>query len=247
MIPDPHQWLSESNRSERITQDFESCRQILIQSSLLRPALIYWIRLEVSNLYSWQSSLDEEKLLDDLESEWQTSNPDVQKPSYLRNKLRVRPASIKWAEEQWSNQLESLYLSAKINLDQASCYFLRIPDKGLITEFYYRIKASEANFDDCEKLARETLPDLKPQKTFFDLRPLSKLPAGIKKVIPNLQLKVVSKPLRIGDEFCIIKLEQFNSASFDSDAKNYLIAEQLRKWLDLVADSYLNTFLLEND
>ena len=63
----------------------------------------------------------------------------------LRNKLRVVPAVAYWSKEQWEHQLDSLYLKVKNELDKAACRLIRIKNKSMANELYFRIKANETS------------------------------------------------------------------------------------------------------
>lgn len=244
MNPEPRRWLANEDRLKRLSDEFSSSRNTLLQAGLYRPAVIYWVRKEVSLEFEWSSVEEENKILDSLEEQWVSSNSGP-KPSYLREKLRVKPASISWAKSQWSNQLETFYLQQKDSLDQASCYFLKVPSKNLSIEIYHRIKAGEESFDSAEFFLRQSCRNLHRQNTYLSLRPISKMPLGLDRLIRHLSVDQVSQPLRIGDQFCIVQLEALQEAVFDEATKNYLIAEHFRSWLDLVADTVFENLVTD--
>ena len=72
---------------------------------------------------------------------------------------------------------------------------------------------------------------------------VSKLPYGLSKIIPKLKMNEISNPLRIGDQFCIVKLKKFRSVNLDDDIRNYLIAKQFQEWIDLVTEFYVKNYL----
>ena len=52
----------------------------------------------------------------------------------------------RWSRDQWNHRLDSLFLKCKDQLDRASCRFLRVREKRIASELYYRIKAGETTF-----------------------------------------------------------------------------------------------------
>ena len=149
MNPEPRRWLANEDRLKRLSGEFSSSRNTLLQAGLYRPAVIYWVRKEVSLEFEWSSVEEENKILDSLEEQWVSSNSGP-KPVYLREKLRVKPASISWAKSQWSNQLETFYLQQKDSLDQASCYFLKFLLKISLLKFIIELKPVRKAFDSAE-------------------------------------------------------------------------------------------------
>jgi len=250
--PDPHEWLT-TDRLTSLRLQFKDCSTLLRQAGLWRAMLGYWVRWQVSLEAEW-SSEEELNILENLTRQWQSRNNLAAAnltPSELRSKLRVGPAAIRWSRQQWGHRLENLYLQRKHELDKASCRLIRLNDKHFSFEIYHRIKAGETTF---EQAARDYgMGSERIQGGLLPLQPLSQMPFGLAPLIERLQLGQLSKPLRLGDGFCLVCLERFDSAKLDVKVEETLLAEQLRLWIDQVVNiladilQYCNVDSLEND
>ena len=146
----------------------------------------------------------------------------------VRFKLAVQPACLLWARQQWNHLLSSLFLSQKTDLDQARCLLLRVKDKELITELYYRIKNQESSFRSISFEFGEG-PEAR-QGGLISLTPLSKLPFGLAQVIPTLNIDELAGPYRHGSFYSVIQLKEFRPCELDSAAEDYLLSHQLACW-----------------
>ena len=232
--PDPSRWLTETRRSEIIAQ-FASSRRLLQQGGLWRVTLGYWVRWQASLDAEW-SKEDEDDCLALLKKQWHekhagNSNIDDE---LLLQKLRVTPAVERWSRDQWNHRLDSLFLQCKDQLDRASCRFLRVREKRIASELYYRIKAGETTFANAANEFSEG-----PERNnggFIPLQPLKSIPFGLAPLLQHLETGKLSQPLRLGKGYCLVELVEFKSSSLNEDIETLLLAEQLRLWIDSVVD-----------
>ena len=128
-------------------------------------------------------------------------------------------------------------MSKKAELDKASCLLLRVKDKDLITELYYRIKNNESTFRSVSYEFGEG-PESQ-QGGLISLTPLSKLPFGLSKVIPTLTIDTLNGPYRHGSYYSIIQLKEFCPCELDRSVEDYLLSQQLALWIENAVDYVL--------
>lgn len=236
--PNPYSWLTDERRQQLI-KDMSSSRPLLQQAGMWRAFLGYWVRWQASLEAKWPKD-EEEICLDRLTKKWNEANRDSQKrvgkisDVLLREKLRVSPGVKWWSREQWGHRLDSLYLQSKHQLDKASCRFLRVREKRMASELYFRIKAGETSF---AKAAFDFSEG--PERNhggLIPLQPLKSMPFGLAPLLQNLEEGKISQPMRLGKGYCLVELVEFHSSQLDETTEDQLLAEQLRVWIDSVVD-----------
>lgn len=232
--PDPTRWLNEARRNEIATQ-LANSRTLLQQAGLWRATLGYWVRWQASLEAKWAQE-DEKACLDLLMKQWREKNTDTSAISddVLLEKLRVAPAAERWSREQWGHRLDSLFLQYKDQLDMASCKFLRVKEKRIASELYYRIKSKETSFTIAANEFSEG-PE-RHNGGFIPLQPLRKMPFGLAPLLQHLERGKISQPLRLGKGYCLVELVEFRHSRLDEKTESTLLAEQLRLWIDSVVD-----------
>ena len=142
-------------------------------------------------------------------------------------------ACLDWARTQWGHRLESLFLQSKQDLDQASCRLLRVSNSALALEIHHRLLAEEASFE--ELSIQFAIGSERFCGGLFQLTPLSKFPVGLVKILRNLKPGEISKPLRLGKEFCVVQLNEFVPAVQGEDTDQQLLSNQLQLWVQRMA------------
>ena len=138
-------------------------------------------------------------------------------------------ACLDWARTQWGHRLESLFLQHKQDLDQVSCRLLRVGNSALALEIHHRLLAKEASFE--ELSIQFAIGSERFRGGLFQLKPLSKFPAGLVKILRNLKPGEISKPLRLGKEFCVVQLNEFVPAVQGEETDQQLLSNQLQLWV----------------
>ena len=233
MDPNPADWLNASRR-KRLEDELGAARSILAVGGLLPRAINLWLRQRVSEEAPWSAS-ERDQVIAGLESAWR-EHADIASKGLLdcevSFKLSVAPGCEAWAFGHWEHRLETLFLSKKDLLDRASCRLLRVSDKGLALELYHSIKAGEQSFANCATLYGEG-----PERFsagLIPLQPLSSMPLGLAKVLPNMKPKELLQPRRVGKVFAVVQLETWLPARFDGRCRRELINAELDQWLELV-------------
>ncbi len=137
---------------------------------------------------------------------------------------------ISWARSQWGHRLDNLFLQHKDCLDEASCRMLRVNDHGLALELYYRLKAQEVTF--AELSMQFGVGSERFHGGLFKQQSLSSLPGNLGQFLRKLRPGEITKPLKIGGQFMIVKLENFTPAVLGESIETKLLNIELQRWLD---------------
>ncbi len=235
--PSPKDWLTK-DRLEKVNSIIHPAFDLLSESGLVRGVLAYWIRSELSLEIEELNQSEKEEFKISFEK-WSQMNSSASELSVeqIRKRIRVSIATSKWSSQQWSNRLETLYLYRKESLDSASCRLLRFSDKYLGMELYHRIKAGETTFE------QASLKYGEGQERFrgglIPLQSLEKMPNGLAPILQRLQPGSLSMPLGLNKGFCLVQLVEWKPSQLDEETKGFLLAEQLRYWIDMVVDQLL--------
>ena len=236
--PNPRNWLTVERRNQ-IMGLIKSSRPLLIQAGLWRATLGYWVRWQASIEVKWPEGEDE-KNLDELVEQWRKKNKEKESntvalsDTILRSKLRVNPAVENWSKAQWGHRLDSLYLQKKNKLDKASCRILRVKEKRIASELYFRIKSGETTFASAASQFSEG--EEKYSGGLIPLRPLQSMPFGLAPLLQQLETNKVCQPVRLGKGYCLVELLEFHPSRLDEKVERLLLAEQMQLWIDAVVD-----------
>jgi hypothetical protein len=149
-------------------------------------------------------------------------------------------ASIAWARSQWEHRLDSLFLQRKDWLDQASCQLLRVNQQGLALELYHRLLNKESTFEEVSQQF-----GVGPERFhggLYKVQPLKKLPGGLGQLLRKLEPGELSKPLKLGEKFGIVKLCSYVPALYDEASSLKILELELQHWVDGMA-SHLETLV----
>ena len=153
--------------------------------------------------------------------------------TWLRRELVMSSSEddlLRWARQQWSHRLESLYLQRKDGLDQASCRMLRVTSHPLAVELYHRLQAEEASFEALSMQFGEGAERFKGG--LFKLQPMDQLPGGLGKVLRKLRPGELTKPMSMGQWMVLLQLEALVPATRGEDTDRRLLELELDAWLN---------------
>lgn len=201
-------------------------------SGLLRQAVEGWIRQQLAADAPWTN--DERALFAEAEVERYTSKRSPAKfghsPETLRLHLSTGEGCRLWSRHQWGDQLSSLYLQRKSELDRASCSLLRVSSQDLARELFFRIRAGEASFE--ELAARLSEGPERQTGGRLPMQPMARLPHGLPAVLATLKPGELTLPCQLGPHWALVQLQELVSARFDDEAvQDQLLADQLSSWL----------------
>ncbi|WP_115125943.1 peptidylprolyl isomerase [Synechococcus sp. GEYO] len=233
--PLPELWLKPARR-QRLQSQFSQISDFLTLAGLLKRSVEYWVCLEISKEACSDETIwpkeDYTLVLSDLESAWLKQNSLEEMGltiEQLRDKLKVRPASICWAKARWNHRVDAWYLERKVDLDQASCNLLRVSDKNLAFELFHRIKAKEITF---AQAAQEF--GLGPEASKggkISQQPMSQLPFGLDILLRSLSPGELTPPQRLGNIFAIVQLDEIVEARLDDAMRQRLLCDEFDRWL----------------
>ena len=236
--PEPSQFLTNEITSEAINI-FGPIQSLLCQSNLLKPLIRYWIRTKVAQQSDWQASVNSD-FIAELTQKWIDKNKNIANQMSFEDaqiKVIVAQSCSHWARSNWDHLVSSVYLERKNSLDKASCNLIRVKDKNLALELYFRVKEEEESFAEISYQFGKS-PE-RESGGLITLRSLEALPYGLSAVLPKIKVGECSKPLRIGSDYGIVQLLKFQSASLDEPTRLFILEEMFNHWLNDVSESLL--------
>lgn len=239
MDPAPELWMTEARRQSFKNIFIGEYSELLALSGKIRDVLNYWIKLQIfleikddESIWPKSSQLDQ---LHSLREAWlqKFSLQGLCLNSHLLDtKVLVTPACKKWASLQWKHKTESLFLENKEVLDQASCRLIRVSDKNIAHELYYRFLAKESSF---EQLATEYGEGAERfQGGLIPLQSLSNMPLGLDQLLKELEPEKVMSPCRLGEGFVLVQLLVWKPAVLDDKMIDQLLQLEFTRWLEAV-------------
>lgn len=244
LTPPPQKWLTEERLTD-LQEQLSLCESLIRQSGYLTQILAYWVRDQVADDAD-VSGL--ESIIDQQVADWCAVNSLEKKGlsvQLLRRKLLVSEAVKLWSRHQWQPKLQSLYLQKKTQLDCASCRLLRNRDKFLCLELYHRVKSGENSFAELARTHGEG-PERR-HDGFIELRPLHTMPLGLSPLLQKLSPGELSLPLRLGESFCLVQLDQWRPSVLDAESEEWLLQEQFDIWANAVVNLLLAALVSKCD
>ena len=147
--------------------------------------------------------------------------------------LKMKICSLK----QFGSKAELHFMDRKDDLDQFTYSLLRLKDSDLAYELYLQIEASERDFREMAKSH-----SLGPERHSCGVIG----PNSLKKTNPLLKQKllaakegVLMEPLKLGDWWVIIRLEEKISAKFNEQMKEIMSMELFDSWVEDIANEVM--------
>ena len=246
--PTSESWLT-AERENKLRHTFSNCTEMLVCSGQLSALLHYWLRNEIAieaslNCEMWPSAEYEVEVNEEYQNfinSYPSSSLASLSDELIKEKLMVRAGGMRWARFHWGNQLEEMFLEKKSLLDKASCRIIRLKDKNLAQEIYYRILASEDSMANLALKFSDSRDKLKGG--LIPLSPLSELPFGLEKILPKLNIGEVTSPQRLGDSFALVELIEMHPSVFDTETERNLLKLELNRWLGMMTIDLMELLL----
>lgn len=241
--PQPLEWLSEHGRTERLHSCFDAAAKSLYLSGLIQPAIAGWIKQEVSASIDSVDETDASQTVASLVDCHSPADLHLQfgdSPQLtLSPQQQVIAKSCRiWSRNHWEHLLESLFLQKKDVLDSASCRLLRVKQRDLAHELFYRLQDQEASFEDLS-LRYGVGPEAK-RGGLLSLRRMHEMPLGLQSVLPTLAVGELSSPCKIGKSIGLIILEEYQPARLDEEVSTILLKMQFKQWLQSASSASLS-------
>jgi len=135
----------------------------------------------------------------------------------------------KFKQLTWESKLDAYFLTRKAQFDKVVYSLLRVKDMGAAHEFYFRLQAGEQTF---AELAREYSKGPEAQ-TGGRVGPveLSTLHTALAKMLSTSQPGKLLPPVRLGEWYVIVRLEEFLSAELNHAIRQRLLNDLLSEWI----------------
>lgn len=230
MQPDPHDWFDDL-RLARLQVAFRPALPSLATLGVLPVVIEAWIRSELANSVPWGSG-EREALAQQAQA--QLVKKGDQNLDYLDWDSRIdvlsqHEGSLRWAKEQWQPRLHTIFLEKKTELDEASCYLLKVEDEGTAFELYHRLKAHEITIESLAFL--QGIDHQLIQESYFSRRPVNALPYSLADIIHKLTPGEPAPPCKLKSKMAIFYLESYWPVEYDDRTERVLLKAELKAWL----------------
>jgi parvulin-like peptidyl-prolyl isomerase len=142
----------------------------------------------------------------------------------------IRPLKIqKFKQQTWGNQLEAYFWQRKSDLDLVVYSTIKVKDRDLAQELFFRISALEQTFPDA---ARQYSQGIEAY-TGGIMSPISigRLPKSLAQILRSLNPEEIYRPTVLDNHFAIVRLEQIISAKLNTLTAKSLLNELFESWL----------------
>jgi parvulin-like peptidyl-prolyl isomerase len=142
----------------------------------------------------------------------------------------IRPLKIqKFKQQTWGNQLEAYFWQRKSALDLVVYSTIKVKDRGLAQELFFRISAQEQTFTD---VARQYSQGIEAY-TGGIMSPISigRLPKSLAQILRSLKPGEIYRPTVLDNHFVIVRLEQIIPAKLNALTAKSLLNELFESWL----------------
>jgi parvulin-like peptidyl-prolyl isomerase len=142
----------------------------------------------------------------------------------------IRPLKIhKFKQQTWSNQLESYFWQRQPDLDLVVYSMIKVKDKDLAQELYFRISAGEQTFTAAASQYSQGIEAY----TGGIMNPIGigRLPKPLAQILRSLNPTELHRPIVSDNHFVIVRLEQIIPAKLNSFTAKSLLNEMFESWL----------------
>ncbi len=125
-----------------------------------------------------------------------------------------------WCQNKFKNEIESYYLKKKKELDRITFSLIRLNNGDLARELYLRIKEKESTFNEIAK--QFSLGKEKDNGGLIENLNPNLLHPSISKILFSSKEKELHKPLKIDNQYVILRLEKINFTTLNNETKKKL-------------------------
>ena len=133
-----------------------------------------------------------------------------------------------WALARWEPSMEREFLARQERYHLLRYSQLRVMGKDLAHELGFQLREREADFPELNFRFGQA-PERKRGGLMPDL-PLAAIPSGVAKILQRLQPGQVAGPLRLGQEFLLLRLEASTPAILDQAMRERILQDLLEEW-----------------
>lgn len=135
----------------------------------------------------------------------------------------------KFKQQQWGGLIKSYFLQRKAQLDKVAFSIIRVANRDLAQELYFRIQDKEQSFAElAQQYSQGAEASLGGMVAPIEL---GSLPTEVARLLQNRQAGELLAPFPMADFVVIIQVEQKISATLDPLAYQRLLNEKFQTWL----------------
>ena len=136
----------------------------------------------------------------------------------------------KFKQARWSEQVEPFFIAHKKDLDRVCFSLIRLQNKALAQEIYFRLTEKEQTF---AELARQYSLGSEAQTAgIIGPVPLDRVHPTIARMLKRVEPGKILPPAQVQEWIAIVRLETFISAQLDEQIKKELLDKLFSQWLD---------------
>ena len=147
----------------------------------------------------------------------------------------------KFAKQNFQNEIESYFLERKDFLDEYTFNIIRVKNKDLAYELYFRIDSEESDFIDLSE-SFSYYSDLYPKGLFG--------PKNLQGINPKIANKLIIAsvgelilPFQVDEWWILLKLIGKKNAKFDEHTSNMLLKEFFNKFINNLVEKFTFDYL----
>ena len=147
----------------------------------------------------------------------------------------------KYAQQNFENQIESYFLERKDFLDEYTFNIIRLRNKDLSYELYFKIESEESDFI---KLSEKYsyYSELYPKGIFGPKNLQGMNPLIVNKLIIASPGELI-EPFQVDKWWIILKLINKKEAKLDKSTSNILLMEIFNKFINNLVKNFINDYL----
>lgn len=135
----------------------------------------------------------------------------------------------KFQREQWEHQLESYFLDRKLAFERAVFSLIRVKEKGIAQELYYRLQEQEQSF--AEIAQAYSIGEEARNNGLVGAVKLIDLHHTLAQILHRSQPGQLISPKQIEADWVIVRLEKYFPAKLDQAMRQKLLNELFDRWL----------------
>jgi parvulin-like peptidyl-prolyl isomerase len=147
----------------------------------------------------------------------------------LRWHLQLRSRTASLAMQRYGHQTESLFLKRKMSLDRVVYNLIRVKDRYLARELYFRLDAGEQTFSELASAHSEGAENI--TSGVVGPVPLTQAHPILVEKLRTSKPGQLLEPFRILDWWLVVRLEHHIPATFNEGVAAELANELLEEWL----------------
>ena len=189
---------------------------------------------EIKNFYSRNNILNK----NDLDNILKTKGITEEELNY---QIILPSKILKFAEQKFQDEIESYFLERKDFLDEYTFNIIRLKNKDLAYELYFRIDSEESDF---LKLSEtySYYSSLYP-KGLFGPKNLQGMNTLIVNKLIHASPNDLIQPFQVDEWWIILKLINKKKAKLDKSTRNMLLIEIFNKFINNLVKSFTNDYL----